>query len=403
MEFFVKSSICFIVALFPLLACTVYVIYTRSLDKSDIHLCTDLMITGILYLLMLFSPRDSLLIASIPLLYSILSRRRFAFIVCTILLFYLSYEKFGLNFYVLFFEYSIIIILFFLFYNKKISSKLVNILYGLIKLISFWVFICLFDSYPSDRILYISLMFIGALFIFAFVFEKCDKMSRLFFSLSDIEENKQIKQTLFKISHEIKNPLAVCKGYLDMYDSNNSVHTTKYVPIIKSEIEKTLILLQDFLCLTKTNLKLEILDINMLIEDCFDNISLLLETNKIDLSMDLYDDDLYIEGDYNRLHQVFVNIVKNAIEAMRESELKKIFVRTYIDNKNVYIEVEDTGCGIDKDILDNIMQPFYTTKIDGTGLGVPLSVEIINAHNGEFKFMVGKCNGTTVYIRLPRA
>lgn len=403
MEFFVESSICFIVALFPLLACTVYVIYTRSLDKSDISLCTDLMITGILYLLMLFSPRDTLLIASIPLLHSILSRRRFAFIVCTILLFYLSYEKFDLNFYILFFEYSVIIVLFFLFYYKKISSKLVDILYGLIKLISFLVFICLFDSYSIDRILHISLIFIGALFIFAFVFEKCDKLSRLFFSLSDIEENKQIKQTLFKISHEIKNPLAVCKGYLDMYDPNNSIHTTKYVPIIKSEIEKTLILLQDFLCLTKTNLKLEILDINMLIEDCFNNISLLLETNNIDLSMDLYDDDLYIEGDYNRLHQVFVNIVKNAIEAMRDSEVKKIFVRTYIDNNNVYIEVEDTGCGIDKDILDNIMQPFYTTKIDGTGLGVPLSVEIINAHNGELKFMVGKCNGTTVYIRLPRA
>ena len=87
---------------------------------------------------------------------------------------------------------------------------------------------------------------------------------------------------------------------------------------------------------------------------------------------------------------------------MDDKDCKELYVRSYLDEKYAYIEIEDTGGGIDKDVLEDIMKPFYTTKTDGTGLGVPLSIEIINAHNGEFSFKVGSKNGTLVFIRLPR-
>jgi len=407
MDFYVNSIVCFIVAIFPILITTLYIIYTKSLGKIEKNLCADFSIIASEYLLMLCEPRETLLISSIPLLLALFSKRKIATLSSAFILFYLSFEQFGFNVYILIIEYFLLYMLFYLYSFKKISNYVLGFLFCFIKLISFWIFV-LNDKvgnlsiFNAGEIVNISFVFMISVVVFIFTYEKCMATTKLFLSLKELEENKQIKQTLFKISHEIKNPLAVCKGYLDMYDCNNEDHTRKYVPIIKSELEKTLVILQDFLSLTKTNLKLELLDVNCLIEDCLDNIELLLDSNHIDLKKELLDDEIYINGDYNRLHQVLVNVIKNAVEAMDDKDCKELYVRSYLDEKYAYIEIEDTGGGIDKDVLEDIMKPFYTTKTDGTGLGVPLSMEIINAHNGEFGFKVGSKNGTLVFIRLPR-
>ena len=219
-------------------------------------------------------------------------------------------------------------------------------------------------------------------------------------TVKDIEENRQIKQTLFTISHEIKNPLAVCKGYLDMYDYNNPVHAKKYVSIISSEIDKALVILQDFLNLTKTSLKKESLDINCLIEDCVENLELLFKSNGIVVKEDLLDDEIYVYGDYNRLQQVLVNVIKNAVEAMEDSDKKELILKTSIEKRKVFIEIMDTGKGIDPELINKIKDPFYTTKKNGTGLGVPFSIEIITAHDGEIDFLARE-KGTNVKITLP--
>ena len=185
-----------------------------------------------------------------------------------------------------------------------------------------------------------------------------------------------------------------------MYDYNNPIHTQKYVPIIKSEIEKTLILLQDFLCLTKTNLKKEILDINCLIDDCLDNLELLLTSNNIKIKKELIDDEIYVNGDYNRLYQVFVNVIKNAVEAMEDDE-KVLTISEYILKNKIVIKIKDTGNGIDKEILKKIGEPFYTSKKNGTGLGISFSIEIVNALGGNLEFLSEDVKGTTVQITLP--
>ena len=407
MNLYVESIVCFIVAIFPILITTIYIIYAKSLGKIEKNLCADFSIIASEYLLILYEPKETLLISSIPLLVALLSKRKFASICCAFILFYLSFEQYGFNVYLLLIEYILLYMLFYLDKSKKKSNYFLGFLFTFIKVVFFWI-IAINDRingsalFSNNEIINISILFIVSIIISIFTYEKCINATKLFMTIREIEENKQIKQTLFKISHEIKNPLAVCKGYLDMYDCNNKTHTRTYVPIIKSEIEKTLVILQDFLSLTRTNLKLELLDINCLIEDCLDNIELLLDFNHINIKKELLDDEIYINGDYNRLRQVLVNVIKNAVEAMENKTCKELYIKSYLDEKYAYIEVEDTGGGIDKDVLNEIMKPFYTTKINGTGLGVPLSIEIINAHNGEFSFRVGSKNGTLVFIRLPR-
>ena len=112
-----------------------------------------------------------------------------------------------------------------------------------------------------------------------------------------------------------------------------------------------------------------------------------------------YDDELYINGDYGRLTQVLINIIKNSIEAI--SNKGKIIVKTSLEKNNIIIKVIDDGEGISKEKIDKIKEPFYSTKQNGSGLGVSLSQEIIKKHNGKISYDSIKDIGTTVTISIP--
>ena len=214
-----------------------------------------------------------------------------------------------------------------------------------------------------------------------------------------IKQDSRVKTSLFKITHEIKNPIAVIKAYLDMLNTKDRKQVEKYIPIIKSEIDRLLNLLQDFLLVNKANITFDLMDINMLIEDIIDRQLPLMESSNIKFKRDLVDDDIYINGDYNRLSQVFINIIKNSIEAIDNKGI--ITIKDVIKDDKINIIISDNGVGISKKIMNKIKEPFYTTKARGTGLGVSLSDEIIKAHNGELIYESKENIGTKVTIKLP--
>ena len=110
-----------------------------------------------------------------------------------------------------------------------------------------------------------------------------------------------------------------------------------------------------------------------------------------------YEDEIYISGDYNRLKQVLINIFKNSIESKSDTIIIEIFVK-----KDIVIKISDNGSGMSEGTLKRIKEPFYTTKTSGTGLGVPLLIEIIEAHGWFIKYDSVLTEGTTVSIRIPR-
>jgi signal transduction histidine kinase len=144
-------------------------------------------------------------------------------------------------------------------------------------------------------------------------------------------------------------------------------------------------------------MKYDIMDINMLIEEVSDNMEELMNRNCIDFVKDTLDDELFINGDYNRLCQVLVNILKNSVEASPN----RIHLKTHLTQKEISIIIEDNGSGIPNEIMSRIYDPFYTTKPNGTGLGVSLSNEIIIAHNGKMEYSSSYGKGTSVKITLP--
>ena len=183
---------------------------------------------------------------------------------------------------------------------------------------------------------------------------------------------------------------------LDVYDVENA---ERYIPIVKQQIERSLDIMSDFMEFSKIKINKEIIDINMLLEDIEDELKLLINSRNISFSCRLIRDDVYIEGDYSRLKQVFINIVKNSLEAI-EGE-GKIDIIAHVLKGNYYIEISDNGCGMNEETLEKVKEMFFTTKVKGSGLGVSLSNEIIKAHQGSIDYSSKVGKGTKVVVKLP--
>lgn len=235
--------------------------------------------------------------------------------------------------------------------------------------------------------------------IILYLFKITENITSLYQNISELEKEKQLRNSFFKITHEVKNPIAVCKGYLEMLNPKNQDQINRYIPIIKQEIDRSLSIMTDFMEFSKIKIDNELLDINILLEDVIDKVNFLALSKNIKLSYTLIDDDIYINGDYNRLKQVFINIVKNSMEAINEKG--QIQINSYINSKYYYIEIIDNGCGMDKETLSKIKEMFYTTKKQGSGLGVSLSNEIIKAHKGSINYKSKLGKGTKTIVKLP--
>ncbi len=262
---------------------------------------------------------------------------------------------------------------------------------------SFLFWFLLFDFKNIFYSLLLIFVYIIMVKILTRIIVQGEKIMKTHLEFKELQKEQQIRLSLFKITHEIKNPVAVCKAYLDMFDVEKVEHSRKYVPIIKNEIERLLLLLQDFLLVNQANMKYEIMDVNMLLEDVSNNIQPLMIENSILFEVHTMDDELFINGDYNRLSQVIINVLKNSIEA----KANNIVLRTYLTNKELEVYVEDNGQGIEKENANKIFEPFYTTKPRGSGLGVSLSKEIITAHHGKLEYFSQYGYGTRVKITLP--
>ncbi len=350
------SILNFILVIFPITLYLLYKLYSKTLNVYLNELYFDLSLISSFYLIMSYSSDSliKLLFLLIPIIISILYKRLMCFIILIIFII-----GFIINFNVLNYSYSL------LEYIEIVSIFLICVI-------------------SSCDLLYSS-----------------NKILSLYKSIKELEREKQIRESLFKITHEIKNPIAVCKGYLDMFDVNNISHSRKYIPIIKDEINRVLNLLQDFLSITKIKIEKDIVDINMLINDTIAKFELLLNKNKINLIYEEDLDEVFLNIDYNRVSQVLINIIKNSIEAIgsRNDHFIKIWTEDKIDYFNIYIL--DNGGGISKEDLDNMNKPFFTTKKNGTGLGVYFSREIIKEHGGEVIYKSSN-NNTLVNIKLPK-
>lgn len=396
--------------LFPLMLYTIYISYiiTFNEDEKDIYL--DLALFTSLILMMRFANKNEisqLMLMNIPLLIAFLKDKKLtALIISFLLIYYLSINpKIDIKY--IFIEYLSYYIIYLIFDYKKIDkSKYMNLFISLKSfMLGFFVFYLLLpnNSIIVNIIYLISLvlLFVLGTNLILFFIKKGDSMIELSTIMNKLNKEKALKLSLFKITHEIKNPISVCKGYLEMFDYNDVEKSRKYLPIIKDEVNRTLNVINDFSLYGKIKIEKDIADITLLLEDIKATYEYLLNEEKLKLKINIPDEEIYINIDYNRIKQVLVNVIKNAIEAKPLDKPLIITIDLVKFRDSVKIIITDNGIGMDKDTIDKIYNIFYTTKDKGTGLGVALSKEIIELHNGSINYKSKLNYGTTVTIKLP--
>jgi signal transduction histidine kinase len=209
-----------------------------------------------------------------------------------------------------------------------------------------------------------------------------------------------IGQMATAIAHEIRNPLASLKGFTQLQEERSPNSNTFY-PIMIQEIDRINSIVNDLMYLGKPkSIQFEKANIEEIIAYTLSITQPQAERNQVNIETIMEGPLPPIECDDKQLKQVFINLIKNATEAMQDGGKVKIHIKIK-DIKWMLISVEDEGCGIEDENILNIGEPFYTTKKDGTGLGLMVTNQIIRDHNGQFKIESTVGVGTKVSVILP--
>ena len=395
--------------LFPLGIYLIYSAYAKACDLDEKKYFLEFALFSSIYMLIrygtLFRTLYPALLFTIPLLISYIKNKNKTAIIISIILIYFNYSFFKFNIVLLIIEYISYYLFYFIFNKRKDSLVKITNSFIVIRTFSISYQTCLYimpNSSYKEIIYYIiisSIIFAFISYMIIYLYNKAENVMNYSSTLNELNREKEIKASLFKITHEVKNPLAVCRGYLDILEAQDKKDYSKYIPIISSEINRTLNLMDDFLDYTKIKIDTEDSDVYLLLDEIKDSLIPLLKEKDIKYKFNIPDDELYLDLDYNRMKQVLINIYKNSIEAKKDN--MKIVLSTKVRNNYLIIEVKDNGIGMDKDVLEKIGENFYTTKTNGTGLGVSLSKEIINLHGGSLSYKSKKNIGTTAIIKLP--
>ncbi|MGG1574829.1 ATP-binding protein [Fictibacillus sp. NRS-1165] len=201
------------------------------------------------------------------------------------------------------------------------------------------------------------------------------------------------------IAHEVRNPLTVVKGFLQLMQRDDKADNHPYIPLVLSELGRAEVIISDYLNFAKPEFKkLERFSISQILSDVMLLLNALAVKQGVELVSDLKSEP-FLFTDRNQLKQAFVNIIKNAIEATPSGGT--VTVSLSVSGDQAVVTVADTGKGMTEEQLSRIGTLFYTTKDKGTGLGTTVSVRIIESMQGRVSFKSELGKGTEVTLHLP--
>ncbi|MGF6949502.1 PAS domain S-box-containing protein [Neobacillus sp. B4I6] len=225
---------------------------------------------------------------------------------------------------------------------------------------------------------------------------KMEETERL---LQKSEKLALLGQMAAGIAHEIRNPLTSIKGFIQLL--RTSTRKEEYFDILLTELDRINDIVGEFLVLAKPTAAVYMTrDIKMLLKDVVTLINNQSLLNNVQILVEFDNDLPLISCEENQLKQVFLNLLKNAIEAMPKGGNINVYVMKKEDGK-ISVQIIDQGVGIPEERISTLGEPFYTTKEKGTGLGLMTCYKIIEGHNGALNIYSKINEGTTIEIILP--
>lgn len=235
----------------------------------------------------------------------------------------------------------------------------------------------------------------------------------IIFVFKDITEKKEMELSVLQreklvslgtlaagLAHEIRNPLTTAKGFIQFL-SESSTEKEAFA-LVQNELNRITQLVNQFVLLSKPDSpQMKPISVNQLLQEFYTFIQPEALLKGIEVYAHLCNNEVYISGDKNQLTQVFINLSQNAFAAAQHNSNLTIACNDE-EPEYVHIQFIDNGSGIEANLLNKIMDPFFSTHEEGTGLGLPICFQIIEAHRGELRIDSEVGKGTTVTIRLPR-
>ncbi|MEE9259125.1 MAG: ATP-binding protein [Nitrospinaceae bacterium] len=216
------------------------------------------------------------------------------------------------------------------------------------------------------------------------------------------------------MAHEIRNPLgSILASAQLLWKDLEDPEQREYLEVVISEVGRINRLVGQMMDFTRPReLRLRTINIHKILEEI-----IVLEqkspAGKNIRFVSRYDPSLpQIEADEDQLKQVFLNLIKNAVEASpKDGEVRLVtrvrsaygpkFSSSSTTRQNILVEIIDSGTGLDEEVQKNIFTPFFTTKFKGSGLGLPISLKIVENHRGKIKLFSENGVGTTAQVLLP--
>ncbi|ANC75687.1 two-component sensor histidine kinase [Fictibacillus phosphorivorans] len=259
------------------------------------------------------------------------------------------------------------------------------------------------DFLGFDQKLVLYIVVFGTIQILAVVFAAVLNESVIERNLMKDEIRRSEKQHTLgelaaSIAHEVRNPLTVVKGFLQLMEGEDERHK-HYYPLILSELGRAENIISDYLNFAKPEFKkIETFPLPLLVME----LSILLNPYALKEGISLthtIESDAVLTTDRNQLKQALINILKNAVEATPKEG--RVSIKLMEEDDSVKIIVRDTGKGMTKEQLARVGSLFFSTKEQGTGLGTMVSTRIIESMGGRVDYTSKLGKGTKVSVTLP--
>lgn len=248
--------------------------------------------------------------------------------------------------------------------------------------------------------IFVIMTIMGVIIILLFYYNYLDKIYlKTKEYLKDKEKEILLGSVAAGVAHEIRNPLNSINYSIEYIESSyENEKTKKYFNVIRKEIARIDKTLKEFLDMRKEiHIYREKIYVNNIVKESIELTRKEYENNGIILELEEIE-HISIMGDKDRLKEVFINILKNGKEALENRENKKINVKILKDR----VVITDNGIGMTEEETSKIFNLYFTTKKDGTGIGLFRVKKIVEAHNGEIIMNSKKGHGTEVSIILKR-
>ncbi|WP_309087260.1 HAMP domain-containing sensor histidine kinase [Domibacillus sp.] len=249
-----------------------------------------------------------------------------------------------------------------------------------------------------------SLISIIVMLIATFICESINKSFTILEKVSKAEKLEVVSHLAASISHEVRNPLASCKGFIQLsYEKEEHLEIKEYLSFSIKELDKATEIINDYLIFARAAPeKTENLFIFEEVYQVIEIMTPLASRTNVQISFSKIEgDNLYVQGEKKKFQQAVLNIIKNAIEAMPAGGKVTVGMVEKLDF--IHLTIIDQGKGMTKKQVNRLGEPYFTTKSksNGTGLGLMVSFSILQKMGGEIVVKSQEGKGTQFLIKLP--